>query len=77
MINMLYMLVNDTYYNFSDVVMFELSYKLEEIKKRPRSVYYARFFMIIANHLCENLEIECNTPKSGVGDPGCHEFNFP
>ncbi|KAL8089721.1 hypothetical protein AgCh_039273 [Apium graveolens] len=19
----------------------------------------------------------CNTPKSGVGDPGCHEFHFP
>ncbi|KAL8148288.1 hypothetical protein AgCh_005602 [Apium graveolens] len=20
---------------------------------------------------------DCNTPKSGVGDPGCHEFHFP
>ena len=23
------------------------------------------------------LSVSCNTPKSGVGDPGCHKFHFP
>ncbi|MDV3180564.1 MAG: hypothetical protein Q8829_02650, partial [Candidatus Phytoplasma australasiaticum] len=63
MLNMLYMLLTDKYYNFSDAIMFELGYKLGEIKKRSRSVYYVRFFMIIANHLCENLEIVNPTNK--------------
>jgi len=57
------MLLTDNYYNFSDAIMFELGYKLGEIKKRSRNVYYARFFMIIVNHMCEDLVIENPTNK--------------
>ncbi|KAL8154856.1 hypothetical protein AgCh_000268 [Apium graveolens] len=29
------------------------------------------------NQLKTEIKDLCNTPKSGVGDPGCHEFHFP
>lgn len=58
MLNMLYMLVTDKYFNFSDLVLFELGFKLGELNKRGKSVYYARFFMMLANHLFEDIMIE-------------------
>ena len=63
MFNMFYMLVTDKYFNFSDLIMFELGYKLGELNKRGKSVYYARFFMMLANHLIENIVIENPTNK--------------
>ncbi|KAL8114648.1 hypothetical protein AgCh_021492 [Apium graveolens] len=58
MLNMLYMLVTDKFYNFSDLVLFELVFKLGELAKRGKNVYYARFFMLLANHLCEEIVLE-------------------
>ena len=49
LINMLYMLLFDKFYNFSNYVMIEIGYKLGDIQKRPRNIYYARFFMLLAN----------------------------
>ncbi|KAL8134410.1 hypothetical protein AgCh_009439 [Apium graveolens] len=63
MLNMLCMLVTDNYFNFSDLVLFELGFKLGELNKRGKSVYYARFFMMLANHLIENIVIENPTNK--------------
>ncbi|KAL8135208.1 hypothetical protein AgCh_010029 [Apium graveolens] len=63
MLNMLYVLVIDKYFNFSDLVLFELGFKLRELNKRGKSVYYARFFMMLANHLIENIVIENPTNK--------------
>ncbi|KAL8104980.1 hypothetical protein AgCh_028948 [Apium graveolens] len=63
MLNMLYMLLTDKYFNFSDAVMFELGYKLGEVNKRSKHIYYARFLMIISNHICEDLVIENPTNK--------------
>ena len=57
MLNMLYMLVTDKYFNFSDLALFESGYKLREHNKRGKSVYYARFFMMLANHLIENIVV--------------------
>ena len=62
-ISMLNMLVTDKYFNFSDLVLFELGFKLGELNKRGKSVYYARFFMMLANHLIENIVIENPTNK--------------
>ncbi|KAL8094885.1 hypothetical protein AgCh_036413 [Apium graveolens] len=58
MLNMLYMLVTDKFYNFSDLVLFELGFKLGELNKRGKNVYYTRLFMMLANHLCEEIVIE-------------------
>ena len=58
MLNMLYMLVTDKFYNFSDLVLFELGFKLGDLNKRGKNVYYARFFMMLANHLCEKIVLE-------------------
>ncbi|KAL8104410.1 hypothetical protein AgCh_028571 [Apium graveolens] len=63
MLNMLYMLVTDKYFNFSDLVLFELGFKLGELHKRGKSVYYARFFMMLANHLSKDIVIENPTNK--------------
>ena len=43
--------------------MFELGYKLGEVNKRGKSVYYTRFFMMLANHLMKNIAIENPTNK--------------
>ncbi|KAL8093469.1 hypothetical protein AgCh_035374 [Apium graveolens] len=56
-------LITDKYFNFSDMIMFELGYKLGELNKRGKSVYYARFFMMIVNHLIEKIVIENPTNK--------------
>ena len=58
MLNMLYMIVTDKFYNFSDLVLFELGFKLGELNKRGKNVYYARFLMLLANHLCEDIVLE-------------------
>ena len=55
MLNMLYMLVTDKFFNFSDLVLFELGFKLGELNKRGKNVYYARFLMMLANHLYEDI----------------------
>ncbi|XP_074373866.1 uncharacterized protein LOC141714233 [Apium graveolens] len=63
MINMPYMLLNDKYFNFSNSVMIELGYKLGDIKKRSKNIYYARFLMMLANHVSKDLLIENPTNK--------------
>ncbi|KAL8135256.1 hypothetical protein AgCh_010063 [Apium graveolens] len=52
------------YYSTDKTITFTLKgYKLEELNKRGKSVYYARFFMMLANHLIENIKIENPTNK--------------
>ena len=63
MLSMLYMLVTDKFFNFSDLVLFELELKLGELNKRGKNVYYARFFMMLANHLSEEIVLENPTNK--------------
>ncbi|KAL8119380.1 hypothetical protein AgCh_016774 [Apium graveolens] len=54
---------NGAIYVMCDMIMFELGYKLGELNKRGKSVYYARFFMMLANHLIENIVVENPTNK--------------
>ncbi|KAL8091386.1 hypothetical protein AgCh_033845 [Apium graveolens] len=49
--------------DINDLVLFELGYKLGELNKRGKSVDYARFFMMLSNHLIENITIENPTNK--------------
>ncbi|KAL8120227.1 hypothetical protein AgCh_017390 [Apium graveolens] len=63
LVNMLYMLLSDKYHKFSKSVMYELGYKLGDIKKRNKNIYNARFFMMIANHVAKDLSIANPTNK--------------
>ncbi|KAL8157051.1 hypothetical protein AgCh_001954 [Apium graveolens] len=63
LVNMLYMLLSGKYHNFSESVLYELGFKLGDIKKRSRNIYYARFFMLLANFFSEDLIIENPTNK--------------
>ena len=63
LVHMLYMLLSDKYFNFSTSVIYEVGSKLGDIKKRSKNIYYARFFMILANFVSENLTIENPTNK--------------
>ena len=63
MLNMLYMLVTDKFFNFSDLVIFELWFKLGELNKRGKNVYHAIFSMMLANHLSEDIVLENPTNK--------------
>ena len=58
LINMLYMLLSDKYYNFSNCVMVEIGTKLGNVVNRPKNIYYARFIMLLANYVSEGLVIE-------------------
>ena len=55
--SMFYMLMTDDYYNIGDLVLFEIVAKLGPHEGRPNNVYFARFLMMIANHLVKNLVI--------------------
>ena len=63
LVNMLYMLVSDRYFNFSNYVMLELGTRLGNKANRPNNIYYARFFMMLVNHLIENIVVENSTNK--------------
>ena len=54
---MFHMLLTDEYFNIGDLVLFEIVAKLGPLEDRPRNIYFARFLMIIANHLVKNLVI--------------------
>ncbi|KAK1397671.1 hypothetical protein POM88_007534 [Heracleum sosnowskyi] len=45
------MLLTDNYYNFSTQLMYELGAKLGDKKTRKNNIYYARFLMMLANHV--------------------------
>ena len=55
---MLYMPLNDKYYDFGLMVMIEIAAKLGSKESRPKSIYFARFLMMLSNHVCEDLVIE-------------------
>ena len=46
LVNMLYMLLSDSYHNFSNYVLSEIGSKLGNIANRPKNIYYARFIML-------------------------------
>ncbi|KAL8126096.1 hypothetical protein AgCh_013398 [Apium graveolens] len=54
-----------TVYNSKDkTIAFSLKgYKLEDIKKRSKNIYYVRFIMILENHVSKDLLIENPTNK--------------
>ena len=55
---MLYMMLNDKYFNFGSLLLNEMGYKLGTRENRPNNIYYARFFMLLANHVSKDLVIE-------------------
>ena len=63
LVNMLYMLLSDKYFNFSNCVMIEIGTKLGDKAKINKNIYYARFIMLLANHVSEKLEITKSSNK--------------
>lgn len=57
MLSTAYMVLYDSYFNIGDLILCEIAVKLGSSNNRPKDIYYARFLMIIANHLNENLVI--------------------
>ncbi|KAK1384072.1 hypothetical protein POM88_021807 [Heracleum sosnowskyi] len=48
---LLTMLLTDKYYNFRTQLMYELGAKLGDKNSRKKNIYYARFLMMLANHV--------------------------
>ena len=63
LVNMFYMLVSDKYYNFNNYVLQEIGAKLGHKESRTKNVYFARFIMLLANHVSEGLVIENENNK--------------
>ncbi|WOG85173.1 hypothetical protein DCAR_0104360 [Daucus carota subsp. sativus] len=53
-----YSLIYGRAINIGSLLLNEFSYKLGDMVKRGKIIYYARFFMIIANHLQKDLSIK-------------------
>ncbi|XP_074335288.1 uncharacterized protein LOC141672569 [Apium graveolens] len=53
-----YSLMYNRTIDIGSLLLYEFSYKLGDTEKRSKVIYYARFLMIIANHLCKNLSIK-------------------
>ncbi|KAK1384419.1 hypothetical protein POM88_022154 [Heracleum sosnowskyi] len=51
MLILLTMLLNDRYHNFSTQLMYEIGAKLGDKANRKKNIYYARFLMMLANHV--------------------------
>ncbi|KAK1356253.1 hypothetical protein POM88_049509 [Heracleum sosnowskyi] len=58
MLDIAYMLLTDSYYNPRSRILFELGAKLGNKASRSKNVYYARFFMFLANHVYSNLVVQ-------------------
>lgn len=56
-IDMLYMILNDKYYNFVDMKLFKIAAKLGYINGRSNNIYFNKFLMILANHVTTSLVI--------------------
>ena len=72
-LNMFYMLLNDKYFNFGSLLLNEMGSKLGARENRPNNIYYARFFMLLANHVMKDLVVEnkANCLKSWIQDKRC------
>ncbi|KAK1383635.1 hypothetical protein POM88_021370 [Heracleum sosnowskyi] len=57
MLDLIYMLLNDKYYNLVSMVLIELGAKLGQKQSRNKNIYYARVIMLLANHVDKDLAI--------------------
>ena len=45
-------------YNLGETILNEIGFKLGNIESRPKNIYYARFILLIANHVAPALVID-------------------
>ena len=45
-------------YNLGETMLNEIGFKLGNIESRPKNIYYARFIMLIANHVAPTMVID-------------------
>ena len=51
------MLLTEEYHDFGSIVLHEISKKLRDKDHRPNNIYYARFLMLLTNHVNDKLVI--------------------
>ncbi|KAK1375405.1 hypothetical protein POM88_031598 [Heracleum sosnowskyi] len=57
------MLLNDRYFDLGSMVLNELAAKLGNKRTRNKNIYFARFIMLLANHVVKDLVIANPTNK--------------
>ena len=62
-LQMLYMFLTNTYYNFSGLLLLEIGEKLGDKESRNKNIYYVRFLMMLANHLVNDLIVSNKNAK--------------
>ncbi|KAK1394259.1 hypothetical protein POM88_013315 [Heracleum sosnowskyi] len=58
MFDMIYMLLNDRYYDLGSMILIELAAKLGHKESRSQNIYFVRFIMLLANHVDKDIKIE-------------------
>ena len=46
------------FHDLGELIIIETGTKLGNIKSRSKNIYYARFIMLIANHVVPNLVVD-------------------
>ena len=59
--NIVFMLLNDKYYNIGEIVMFEIASKLGTFEKRNKHIYFARYIMLIILFKIPTLQLETSS----------------
>ncbi|KAK1388363.1 hypothetical protein POM88_016541 [Heracleum sosnowskyi] len=57
-LDMIYMLLNDRYYDLGSMILIELDAKLGHKESMSQNIYFARFIMLLANHVDKDIKIE-------------------
>ena len=60
--HLMYMLLFYRYHDIGSLILFEIVAKLGPTKNSPKNIYYARFIMLLINHLVPDLQI--NQPNN-------------
>ena len=53
-----YGILYNHYHNLGELIIIEIGTKLGNIESRSKNIYYARFIMLIANHVALTLDLE-------------------
>ena len=53
-----YSILYNHFYNHGETILNEIGFKLDNTKSRPKNIYYARFIMLIANHVTPTMIID-------------------
>ena len=60
-----YSILYNHFYNLGETILIEIRTKLGNLESRRKNIYYARFIMLLANHVAPTMVVD--QPENHVG----------